>query len=161
VNKTLEQKIEWLVDYTEIQELISAYANTVDDHDFEAWKNLFTEDGGYGSGADRIPKDLLASAAEGLLAAYPRTHHFFGLPAITINGTEAEARCPGVTHHVKVAEHPSQSSIVGGWLRLRLRKTTDGWQIVSAYADVSWTEGGDYFAGAAEVVEQFVGNPDS
>lgn len=150
----LEEKIQYLLDRTEIQDLVSAYADTVDKHDFEAWKKLFTEDGGYGSGDSRIPKANLATAAEGLLAAYPHTHHFFGLPTITIYGSEADVRCPGVTHHVKVVAHPSQSSIVGGWLCLKLRKETGAWLIVDAYADTSWTEGGDYFAGAAEIVKQ-------
>ena len=154
---SVDEKMKRLLDLVEIQELVSAYANTIDDGDFVAWQELFTDDGGYGAGADRVPKSLLAKAGADLLRSYEKTHHFFGLPAITIEGDEAKCRCPGVTHHVSVQAHPSQSNIVGGWLRLTFRRTAKGWKIVDAAADIAWTEGGNYFAGANKVVEQIVG----
>lgn len=157
-DETLQAKINGLADRAEIQELIGAYANTIDDRDFAAWQDLFTEDGSYGSEPDRIPKPLLAKAGDEFLSSYPKTHHFLGLPSITIDGDEAQGRCPGITHHVRVQAHPSQSNIVGGWLRLTFRRTERGWRIVNAHADTAWTEGGDYFAGAAKVVEHLVGD---
>ena len=157
IKVSLEEKIGWLTDRAQIAELIAAYAHTVDDRDFAAWQDLFAADGGYGNEPNRIPKPLLAEAGEEFLRPYPKSHHFLGLPAIEINGDKAEARCPGVTHHVKIQKHPSQSSIVGGWLRLTFRRTEVGWRIVDAAADIAWTEGGDYVGGAGDVVGKLVG----
>ncbi|BAI98756.1 hypothetical protein Sj15T_38250 [Sphingobium sp. TA15] len=153
IDSATEDQIKWLVDQAEIQKLISAYTNCLDDRDFSAWQDLFADEGGYGAPPNRLAKHLLAKGSEELLSSYEKTHHFLGLPAIAIDGDEARARCPGITHHVTVQAHPSQSRTVGGWLRFTFRRTESGWRIVDAFPEVAWTEGEDYFAGATRIVE--------
>jgi hypothetical protein len=113
-------------------------------------------DGGYGAGSHRIPQPFLAEAGDQLLASYPSSHHFFGPPSIRIDGNEASATCAGISHHVSVVDHPSQSSTLGGWMHFVLRRTAEGWRIASATADVTWTEGGDYLTGAGETAARIL-----
>lgn len=152
----LSEAVRLLVDRSEIEELIAAYSITVDRRDFAGWQGLFAPDGGYGTESHRIPQPFLAEAGEQFLASYPRSHHFFGPPSIAIDGDEASATCAGISHHVSVVEHPSQSSTIGGWMRFTLRRTDAGWRIASATAEVTWTEGGDYLTGAGETATRLL-----
>ncbi|WP_332897976.1 nuclear transport factor 2 family protein [Haladaptatus sp. CMSO5] len=82
-------------DYLEISQLKHEYCYLIDDHEYDAWVSLYTEDGSFGrAGDDR------AEGVEGLQyfanqifdEMYEQTAHLLMNPVINVAGDEATGR---------------------------------------------------------------------
>lgn len=94
-------QLQRLVDREQILELLTAYGETLDRHDFAAFGQLFTEDATYvgGSGTTR-GREAIQASLEKIIKANPlglpgpKFHVFFN-PSIQIDGDRAKVRALG------------------------------------------------------------------
>jgi 3-phenylpropionate/cinnamic acid dioxygenase small subunit len=141
----LEKTIAWLKDRAELDELVAAYAQAVDDRDFAKWQSLFTDDGAYINLRDRVEKKNLAIFGNSTLEPYSGTQHLMGQHSIVINGDDATGRSYFIASHITGDFIPSRNDGVGGWYNFTYRRTAEGWRIVKADVNTVVISGGDYF----------------
>jgi len=130
-----------LSDRFEIQDLLVAYTHAIDQKDFDALDDIFTNDaiidyteaGGAKGNLSEI-KAYLARALE----KFPSMQHMLGLPQINIIGDKATARTLCFNPMVTEIEGERNVFFVGLWYDDELRRTEQGWRISSRKEDVSY-----------------------
>lgn len=133
--------LQALADRFEIQDLLVAYTHAIDQKNFDALDEIFTDDaiidyteaGGAKGNLTEI-KDYLARALE----KFPSMQHMLGLPQIRITGDTAMART--LCFNPMVVDNAGASHVffVGLWYDDTLRRTENGWRIVTRSEDVSY-----------------------
>lgn len=134
--ENLERRLKALEDERDIARLIASYGPLVDSGDPDAVAALWAVDGGYDTGdwtmssRDDVANMVRSKEHQGLIAR--GCCHFFGPPAVTVDGDEAVAVCQSMllvrreTHGFAVAR--------AGVHLIRLRRAGHGWEIVSRTA---------------------------
>ena len=118
-----------VADKLEIHELLARYARGVDEHDWDLYRSVFTEDAhiDYSSaGFVAGPRDEVAAALEQGFATIPWSQHYITNVEVELAGDEAHVRAmfynpmqlPGM-------DGPSQC---GGCYHHDLVRTPDGWK---------------------------------
>jgi len=133
--------IRALSDRFEIQDLLVAYTQAIDQKDFDALDDLFTEDaiidyteaGGAKGNLTEI-KSYLARALE----KFPSMQHMLGLPQIKIDGDRATARTLCFNPMVTEIDGDRNVFFVGLWYDDTLQRTDKGWRIATRSEDVSY-----------------------
>lgn len=121
--------VQAVADKLEIHELLARYARGVDEHDWDLYRSVFTDDAyidyssaGFAAG----PRDEVTAQLEQGFATIPWSQHYITNIEIDLSGDEAHARAmfynpmqlPGV-------DSPSQC---GGYYHHDLVRTDDGWK---------------------------------
>lgn len=134
--ESLERRLKTLEDERDIARLIASYGPLVDSGDPDAVAALWAVDGGYDTGdwtmSSRADVAAMVRSEEhrGLIAR--GCCHFFGPPAVTVDGDEAVAVCQSM---LLVRREPRGYNVGRAGVHLiRLRRTESGWEIVSRTA---------------------------
>lgn len=134
--ESLERRLKTLEDERDIARLIASYGPLVDSGDPDAVAALWAVDGGYDTGdwtmssRDDVADMVRSEAHQGLIAR--GCCHFFGPPAVTVDGDEAVAICQSML----LVRRESRGFAVAraGVHLIRLQRTDSGWEIVSRTA---------------------------
>jgi hypothetical protein len=134
--ENLERRLRTLEDERDIARLIASYGPLVDSGNPDAVAALWAVDGGYDTG-----DWVMSSRADVAAMVRSEEHrglidrgccHFFGPPAVTVDGDEAVAICQSML----LVRRESRGYAVAraGVHFLRLQRAESGWQIVSRTA---------------------------
>ncbi|MCX2932970.1 nuclear transport factor 2 family protein [Mycobacterium sp. CVI_P3] len=132
----LERRLRVLEDERDIARLIASYGPLVDSGEPDAVAALWAVDGGYDTGdwtmssRDDIAAMVRSDEHRGLIAR--GCCHFFGPPAVTVDGDEAVAICQSMLL-VRRESHGYNVARAGVHL-IRLRRAGHGWEIVERTA---------------------------
>lgn len=133
---TLERRLKVLEDERAITALIASYGPLVDAGDAEAVASLWALDGTYDVGdwtmssRDDVTAMVKSDAHQGLMAR--GCCHFFGPPVVSVDGDEARAVCQSA---ILVRREAGGYHVMRAGVHLiRLRRTANGWEIVSRVA---------------------------
>ncbi|MEU6561565.1 nuclear transport factor 2 family protein [Nocardia nova] len=91
--RSLEDKIQWVIDVAEIKMLMSKYCHGIDKHDEETFMSIWADDAAYllprgeGRGIDGV-RELVRTVWKQV----PQCHHHITNPVIEIDGDTATAR---------------------------------------------------------------------
>jgi SnoaL-like domain len=124
-----------VADRLAIQDLIARYAVVVDNRDYGALDDLFTDDAridftafGGPVGTPAVIKTFLADN----LAIFARTQHMMGLPSISIDGDHATARTSCNNPMVVTdADGTTKVWLIGLWYDDSLVRTPAGWRFAA------------------------------
>ncbi|MFJ4192561.1 nuclear transport factor 2 family protein [Pseudomonas sp. NPDC089534] len=125
--RTLEQKVQWLIDIEAIKDLMSRYCHGIDKQDEQGFMNLWAPDATYelprgtGSGIAGINELLHKVWRE-----VPRCHHHITNPLITVEQDEASA-CTDVIYYRQTADGLLQ--LLSGTYAMRFRRSDGAWKI--------------------------------
>lgn len=128
----MERRLRRLEDERDIARLLASYGPLVDAGDAGAAAALWTEDGVYDvgdwlmSGRDEIVAMVNSDAHQGLIAR--GCCHFFGPPAISVDGDDAVAVCESTL--LVRREAGGYTVLRAGVHVLRLSRTDGGWRVV-------------------------------
>jgi hypothetical protein len=144
---SLEDQVRWLVDRAEIEDLICAYARTIDSKDWEGFARLFTEGGVLampweGEGAGVSGAALLAQFSSDALGRFHQTQHILTNHQIRIHGDQATSTHYLHSSHVRSPDDPQDHWDVGGWYHADYARTPDGWRFTRVALDAVWQSGG-------------------
>ncbi|WP_445170027.1 nuclear transport factor 2 family protein [Mycolicibacterium sp. Dal123E01] len=134
--ESLERRLRAIEDERDIARLIASYGPLVDSGGPDAVAALWAVDGGYDTGdwtmSSRADVAAMVRSEEhrGLIAR--GCCHFFGPPAVTVDGDEAVAICQSV---LLVRREPRGYNVARAGVHLiRLQRSDTGWEIVSRTA---------------------------
>jgi uncharacterized protein (TIGR02246 family) len=137
------QQLQWLVDRALISDLLTEFARTLDDKDWECYAALYTDDG-----VLSVPPNLTHNGREGLaelsastLGRFAGTHHLTTNYAITIDGDEATTRSYLIAAHMLDESDPTRHADGAGWYQCRLRRTSGGWRFAHVALEVRYLSG--------------------
>ena len=120
-----------LADRLAAQDTIVAYANSLDDRDFDSYRRLFRPDvilEGFGPKTIR-GVDAWLEFVEKALAPYRQTQHMLGPQLATIDGDDADARTDLQAIHM-MKEPAGEIFTLWGTYQTRFRRGADGtWRI--------------------------------
>ena len=139
-----EEQLQWLVDRAAISDLQAEYGRCLDDKEFQAWQDLFTEDAVLHMPYESIRQPELAAAAHRVLDYYPLTQHLLGQSYIEIDGDTARGRRYLAAAHVHDAEPVKRHADLGGWYDHEYRRTGEGWKFTQIRATFIWLGGEDF-----------------
>jgi hypothetical protein len=134
--ESLERRLRALEDERDIARLVASYGPLVDSGDPDAVAALWAVDGGYDTGdwkmssRDDVAAMVRSEAHRGLVAQ--GCCHFFGPPAVTVDGDEAVAICQSTL--LVRRESRGYNVARAGVHLIRLRRAGHGWEIVSRTA---------------------------
>ena len=134
--ENLEKRLKTLEDERDIARLIASYGPLVDSGDPDAVAALWAVDGGYDTGDWQMSSradvaDMVRSEQhQGLIAR--GCCHFFGPPAVTVDGDRAVAICQSML----LVRRESRGFAVAraGVHLIHLQRNEGGWEIVSRTA---------------------------
>ncbi|APE15331.1 hypothetical protein BOH72_08950 [Mycobacterium sp. WY10] len=134
--ENLEKRLKTLEDERDIARLIASYGPLVDSGDPDAVAALWAVDGGYDTGDWQMSSraDVAAMVRseqhQGLIAR--GCCHFFGPPAVTVDGDRAVAICQSML----LVRREARGFAVAraGVHLLHLQRNESGWEIVSRTA---------------------------
>jgi uncharacterized protein (TIGR02246 family) len=137
----LEDKVQWLQDRVEIQDLLHSYARCADTKDWEGFADLFTDDGYLVLPFGKLEQKDMVRAVASVLSPWPATHHLFANVTIAVDGDFATTNHYLQATHVTDATNPSAHADIGGWYDNTFRRTPSGWKIVSVDLTFVWHDG--------------------
>jgi ketosteroid isomerase-like protein len=133
--------IQEISDRMEIDALLIEYCHAIDDKDWDALDNVFTEDAiiDYSEmtpfrGSRAEAKAYLAIAMSGTAAC----QHIISTSQIRIKGDLAYGRT--ICVNPNVMKDGGHMFVVGLWYRDEFRRTPDGWRITHRYEESSWRQ---------------------
>ena len=144
---SLEKNVQILVDRAEIHDLILGYARNADTKNWEAFAQLFADDGYAQYPFGKVEKKDMARAAGAILQPFERTQHMFSNISITIDGDTATTNHYLQATHVPALAEQGAHADIGGWYDNTCRRTADGWKIVSVNLTFVWSGGIPFEAG--------------
>lgn len=133
----LTRRLKTLEDERDIAHLIASYGPLVDSGDADTVAALWAPDGSYDTGdwrmssRDDVRAMVHSEQHQGLIAR--GCCHFFGPPAVTVDGDRAVAVCQSMLL-VRRREASGFQLARAGVHLIRLTRTEGGWQIVSRTA---------------------------
>jgi hypothetical protein len=139
--------LRWLVDRTQISELLYSFAAALDNKDWHAYANNYADDGyivlpdPQSPGATfTLHKNKMLELVPKSLGKYSATHHISTNHQISIDGDKAQSRSYLQAVHVGATsvEHWS----VGGWYDCRyIRTPLGGWKFSEVRLTAVWLAG--------------------
>lgn len=136
-------QLQWLVDRASISEVISAFARSMDEKDWEAYGRLMDEGATFSINGRTLAegRDASVAAASGAMGRFFATWHHLGSPAIEVNKHTAKARCYSVGVHRLNDSDPGLHSSGAGWYDCEFRRSDAGWLLTSIELSIIWTAG--------------------
>jgi len=129
--KSIEEKIQFLLDREEITAVIKYYALTMDSRDWDFQRELFTqrhENYIKGKFVSRSIDDRIVLREEGALK-WASTQHLASIYSINIEGDTAFVKSTLHARHFPEGGKRSQEKVMIGQYRYALKKTSKGWRI--------------------------------
>lgn len=125
--RSLEDKIQWVIDIEEIKMLMSKYCHGIDRHDEETFMSIWADDAVYslprgeGKGIEGV-RELVRTVWEQV----PQCHHHITNPVIEIDGDTATAETD-VTYYRLTSDGIHQ--LLSGGYDFEFTHTGDEWRI--------------------------------
>jgi hypothetical protein len=138
--------LQWLVDRTQISDLLYSFAAALDNKDWQAYAANYAE-GGYielpdpqsAGGTFILHKSEMLELVPKSLGRYTATHHISTNHQISIEGDQARSR--SYLQAVHVAAMPVDHWTVGGWYDSRFLRTPQGWKFIAVRLTAVWLDG--------------------
>jgi hypothetical protein len=130
-HKSIDDKIQFLLDREEITAVIKYYALTMDSRDWDFQRELFTErHENYKNGkfVSRSIDDRIALREQGAVK-WASTQHMASVYSINIDGNTAFVKSTLHARHFPEGGKRSQERVMIGQYRYVLKKTSKGWKI--------------------------------
>jgi ketosteroid isomerase-like protein len=143
------EKLQRVVDIEEIRQLRARYVRLVDEKDWLAWRDLFTEDLHFEEPphVSIVGRDAVVEFVSSCVADAVTVHRCY-TAEITVTGTDTAEGIWGMSDH---CEWPGNKGAAGsGHYRERYRRTADGWRI--AHVIVTRLQWGPLPGGFPDVV---------
>jgi hypothetical protein len=139
--------LQWLVDRTQISELLFSFAAALDSKDWQAYVNNYADDGyivlpdPQSPGATfTLHKNKMLDLVPKSLGRYSATHHISTNHQISIEGDRARSR--SYLQAVHVGAKPIDHWSLGGWYDCRyIRTPLDGWKFTEVRVTAVWLNG--------------------
>lgn len=131
-NRSLEERLDYIEDYIEIMQLISAYGPAADATNFDLIKEIWTEDctyevSGFGvySGHEGLRQAFYGEFHQGLMAS--GSGHLSTMPHLVIDGDRAVATHHATTYQQIGGQFPVIRLSASRW---EFARTDKGWRVV-------------------------------
>jgi SnoaL-like domain len=146
MSSSMEATLQWLVDRTQISELLYSFAAALDTKDWERYADNYA-DNGYielpdpqSTGSSFIlHKDKMLELVPKSLGRYSATHHISTNHQITIDGDQAHSR--SYLQAVHVGSQPTDHWTAGGWYDCDYVRTSEGWKFARVKLTSVWLAG--------------------
>lgn len=139
----MPRDLHYLLDRSDIADLLTDYGTAIDRRDFAALDRIFTADAVIDYRATGGPRCTLEEARRFLAEAlpqFPRSQHMMGNISVELQGTTATART--MCHNPMVMREADGSERVmffGIWYVDELVRTGDGWRIRNRHQELCYT----------------------
>ncbi|HEX7907706.1 MAG TPA: nuclear transport factor 2 family protein [Paraburkholderia sp.] len=140
----MPRDLQYLLDKTDISDLLIDYGTAIDSRDFAALDRIFTTDAVIDYRATGGPRCTLEEARRFLAEAlpqFPRSQHMMGNISIRLQGATATART--LCHNPMVMRKPDGGEEVvyfGIWYADELLRTGEGWRISSRSLEFCYSD---------------------
>ncbi len=159
----LEEKVNYLLDYVAITDLVQRYGQGTDTHDFELLRTCYGEyievdhSPTIGMGRMRVSADKWCQLAAKFHGQLDGDEHIMNPQGIVINGDTASCHVlMHASHFYRSASGSPYQTLVGTY-DLAFARAEDGWKITESVQGLSWTEGNWQFHND---IKDSLGNPD-
>jgi len=148
--------VSYLADVHEIQQTLLAYAVALDSRALEMLDRVFTPDARIDiPGVGVVDRAGYQAACRAGLGSLDATHHFTNAPLLSVDGDRAQARSYLVAQHISAAAEGGSWLMIGAWYNDELRRTAEGWRIVSRAGTPVWWSGNGALLGMATLPPAF------
>jgi uncharacterized protein (TIGR02246 family) len=138
----IEPELQRLRDEADIRDLMLAFARGLDERDWDAYANTFTEDGLFEiMGQRRVGRAEIAAGPARDLVQFDRTQHYSTNHRIEVDGDRAAASHYLLAIHVPDAARPTEHADIGGRYVCQCRRTSAGWRFSEVSLELWWTRG--------------------
>ncbi|MFJ8026784.1 nuclear transport factor 2 family protein [Streptomyces sp. NPDC096311] len=144
-----EDRLQWLVDRTEISETITRYFNALDLRDWQAMRATLDETLDldfselFGDPRAVLDSDAFIEFAQPLMGGFRATQHLSPNHVITIDGDSAEATAYMYAWHaVEAPSGVENTYTLRGSYDISMRRTRNGWRMSRLRMHV-WDEAGN------------------
>jgi hypothetical protein len=158
----LEDKVNYLLDYITITDLVQRYGQAIDMHDFDLLRSCYGHEievdhsPTIGMGLMRISADKWCDLAKQFHSQLDGDEHILIPQEIIINGDKASCHVlMHARHFYRKANGTPYQSLVGTY-DLDLERLENGWKIAKSVQGVRWAEGNWQFH---EDIKNSFGNP--
>jgi hypothetical protein len=143
----IEATLRWLVDRTQISDLLYGFASALDTKDWRRYADNYA-DGGYielpdpqssDGGGFILHKDQMLDLVPKSLGRYAATHHISTNHQISIDGDHARSR--SYLQAVHVTGKPVDHWTAGGWYDCHYVRTPAGWKFERVKLTCVWLAG--------------------
>lgn len=135
---------EEMSDRWEIQDLVFRYAEIIDTRDFEALREVFTEDvhvdySAFGGSVGNLEETLAFLKASLTPELFPHTQHLNANVQVKLDGDTASGRVMCFNPmNMELPDGHSQTFFLGLWYLDEYRRTAAGWRISNREEVKSW-----------------------
>ena len=142
----VEATLQWLVDRTQISDLLYSFASALDTKDWKRYSDNYADDGYIELPNPQSPgegfilrKDKMLEQVPLSLGRYSATHHISTNHQITLEDDHAQSRSYLQAVHVgpQLAEHWT----AGGWYDCDYVRTPKGWKFARVKLTCVWLAG--------------------
>jgi uncharacterized protein (TIGR02246 family) len=138
----MSDALQRLLDEAEIRELVLAFGRALDAKDWEAYGDVFTEDGQFEIfGQRRVGRAEIVAGPARDLARFDVLQHLLTNFSVRVDGDTATATAYVIAVHVPDASEPSNHADIGARYTYEVVRTPDGWRFGSVAIDILWTAG--------------------
>lgn len=128
-------------DRLEIQDLLSRYSYAVDEHDWDAFDDIFTPDAVIdytetGGARGTVPE--IKAYLAGVMPKFSGAQHMVATSKLKLDGDRASARTILFNPLILPVEGKEHVFFVGLWYRDKLVRTPQGWRIQDRYEERSY-----------------------
>ena len=135
--------LQRLRDEAELRDLIQAIPRALDAKDFEAYGELFTEDGVFEIGGEvrRGRQAIIDGPERDLAPLYEVTYHHMGQIYVDVDGDDATVLAYAMAYHLPKASDPATHADAGGKYHAAARRTEEGWRFTRIVLEVLFFQG--------------------
>ena len=136
-----DQALSLLVDRAAIIDVTHAYCWALDDKNWAALDQVFTDDASAYLIEELHGLEAIKARIDRALKPMDRTQHVVVGHQIVIDGDRARCRCNLQAQHVRKAAHGGPNFIIGGRYEDELVRTSAGWRIAYRRLVTMWSDG--------------------
>jgi SnoaL-like protein len=158
-----EEKLDYLLDYIAITDLVQRYGQGTDTHDFDLLRTCYGKEidvdhsPTIGMGRMRVSADKWCQLAKQFHGQLDGDEHIMIPQSIVINGDTASCHVlMRASHFYRGANGSPHQSLIGTY-DLKFVRAEDGWKIAESVQGVKWSEGNCQFHND---IKDSLGNPD-
>jgi hypothetical protein len=160
---TVEEKVDYILDYIAITDLVQRYGQGTDTHDFKLLRTCYGEyievdhSPTIGMGRMRVSADKWCGLAAKFHSQLDGDEHIMIPQSIVIDGDNASCRVlMHASHFYRNASGSPYQTLVGSY-DFKFARGNDGWKIAESVQGLGWTEGNWQFHND---IKDSLGRPD-
>ena len=135
--------LQQVIDERDITAVAVAYTWALDQHRWDALRDVFTSDATATLGHPNrlVGIDAIIGRVRAALESLDDSQHLVGNHEVVIDGDTATHRCYLHAQHIRAAANGGPHYVVAGRYEDDLARTDDGWRITHRNLHVMWTDG--------------------